>query len=308
CLAGGVALNCVGNGRILREKIFENIWVQPAAGDAGGAVGAALFGWYQVLGHPRVVNGKRDAMKGALLGPEYGEERIKKFLEDHRVPYTRLGAAELLERTADLIVREKVIGWFAGRMEFGPRALGARSILADARSKSMQTTLNLKIKFREGFRPFAPSVLREKVSDYFELESDSPYMLMVAPVKGSLRRPMTDGEKGLFGIEKLNVVRSSIPAVTHVDYSARIQTVSPEDNPLFYRLLKVLDEKHGCPVLVNTSFNVRGEPLVCTPEDAYLCFMRTEMDVLVLGNFLLEKTQQPPLKKDTDWAKQFQLD
>jgi carbamoyltransferase len=308
CLAGGVALNCVGNGRILKERIFDNLWVQPAAGDAGGALGAALFGWHQYLGHSRTVNGKKDAMRGSLLGPEYADGDIRRFLEAKRIPHHFLEADERFEKIADLLAREKVIGWFVGRMEFGPRALGARSILADARSQHMQTTLNLKIKFREGFRPFAPSILREKVSDYFELAGDSPYMLMVAPVKESLRRPMGEREKNLFGIEKLNVARSAIPAVTHVDYSARIQTVSSEDHPEFYRLLKTLDEKYNCPVLVNTSFNVRGEPLVCTPEDAYRCFMRTQMDYLVLGNFLIDKTEQPALEKDSDWTGQFQLD
>ena len=308
CLAGGVSLNCVGNGKILKEGIFENIWVQPAAGDAGGALGAALLAWHQYLGNPRNVDGRRDRMKGALLGPEFDAPSIESFLREHEIVYTRLSDEELAEKTADLIADEKVIGWFQGRMEFGPRALGARSILGDARSPKMQEVMNLKIKFRESFRPFAPTVLREKVSDYFEMSAESPYMLLVAPVRRELRRQMTAEEEKLFGIQKLNVRRSTIPAVTHVDYSARIQTVGPEANPLYRRVIEKLQGKHGSAVVINTSFNVRGEPLVCTPREAYVCFMRTEMDFLVLGNFLLDKKNQKPLVKDADWKKEFVLD
>ncbi len=308
CLAGGVALNCVGNGKVLREGLFDNIWVQPAAGDAGGALGAALMVWHQYLGNPRSAGSSQDTMNGSFLGPEYGQEDLREFLDGEGIAYEELEEEPLLERIADLIAGEKVIGWFQGRMEFGPRALGSRSILGDARSSKMQEILNLKIKFRESFRPFAPSVLREKVSDYFEMESDSPYMLMVAPVQNSIRREMLKDEKDLFGIQKLNVVRSRVPAVTHVDYSARVQTVDEERNGRYYRLIKKFEEKYGCPAVINTSFNVRGEPLVCRPQEAYLCFMRTQMDFLVLGNFVLDKTKQKPLKNDANWQNQFQLD
>ncbi|MFQ5900221.1 MAG: carbamoyltransferase [Thermodesulfobacteriota bacterium] len=308
CLAGGVALNCVGNGRILREGPFENIWIQPAAGDAGGALGAALFAWYQYLGNSREVDGKRDAQRGSYLGPEYKNDYIEDFLKKNGVSYREVTDEDIPSVIADLVANEKVIGWFEGRMEFGPRALGSRSIIGDARSPKMQEVMNLKIKFRESFRPFAPSVLREKVQDYFEINCDSPYMLLVAPVKKDIRRKMTDEEKGLFGIDKLNVARSNIPAITHVDYSARVQTVGGEDHPLYYRMIKSLDEKHGCPVVINTSFNVRGEPVVCTPENAYLCFMRTGMDYLIMENCLLDKEEQKPLEKDTDWQKEFELD
>ena len=308
CLAGGVSLNCVGNGKILKEKIFDNIWVQPAAGDAGGALGAALLAWHQYLRNPRRVDGRSDRMKGSLLGPEFDAPAIEKYLKQEGISYTRLSDEALAEKVADLISEEKVIGWFQGRMEFGPRALGARSILGDARSPKMQETMNLKIKYRESFRPFAPAVPREKVSDYFEMEAESPYMLLVAPVRKNLRRAMTAEEEKLFGIEKLNVSRSTIPAVTHVDYSARIQTVGPEANPLYRKLLEKFFERHGSAVVINTSFNVRGEPLVCTPEEAFRCFMRTEMDILVLGNFLLDKKDQKPVKKDASWKKEFVLD
>jgi carbamoyltransferase len=308
CLAGGVALNCVGNGRILREGPFENIWIQPASGDAGGALGAAYFGWHQYLEKPRVANGKTDSMRGSYLGPEYSDKEIETFLKNHEIPFTRLHDAELPEKIADLIAQEKVIGWFQGAMEFGPRALGGRSIIGDSRSPKMQEQMNLKIKFRESFRPFAPSVTREKVSEYFEMKEESPYMLLVAPVQKKWRREMTEEEKKLEGIELLNVKRSEIPAVTHVDYSARVQTITEIQNPRFYKLLKKFDEKHGCPVMINTSFNVRGEPIVCTPEDAYRCFMRTQMDYLVIGNYLLAKSEQKPLEKDSAWMKEFELD
>jgi carbamoyltransferase len=268
----------------------------------------ALLVWYKILGHGRSADGVRDRMHGAFLGPEFSAAEVEAVLAQFGARYTRLGPAELVERTADLLGREKVIGWFQGRMEFGPRALGGRSILGDARSTRMQAVMNLKIKFRESFRPFAPSVLRERVADYFELDCDSPYMLLVAPVRADHRRLMTAEEERLFGIEKLNVPRSDIPAITHVDYSARIQTVTEDANPLYYRLLKAFEARTGCPVLVNTSFNVRGEPIVCTPADAYKCFMRTEMDALVLAPFLLLKEHQPPLREDVDWRALYALD
>jgi len=308
CLAGGVALNCVANGKLLREGIFENIWIQPAAGDAGAALGAALFAWYKYLGNERLADGKKDFQRGSYLGPKFNNDYIKNFLDMNDVQYTELGDDELPGKIADLIAGEKVVGWFQGRMEFGPRALGGRSIIGDARSPKMQETMNLKIKFRESFRPFAPSVLRERVSDVFEIDRESPYMLLVAPVKENIRRKMTEEEQGRFGLDKLHVVRSSIPAITHVDYSARIQTVDGEHNKKYHRMIKEFDEKYGCPVIINTSFNVRGEPIVCTPEDAYLCFMRTNMDYLLLENFLLDKQDQKPLEKDSDWQKEFELD
>jgi len=308
CLAGGVALNCVSNGRILREGPFENIWIQPAAGDAGGALGAALFVWYQYLEHSRVADGKKDFQQGSYLGPEFENGYIADYLKRNNIPYTEISDEEIPEKTAVLIADQKVIGWFQGRMEFGPRALGSRSIIGDARSSKMQETMNLKIKFRESFRPFAPSVIKEEVSNFFEIEMESPYMLLVAPVKKEICREMSDEERKRFGLDKLHVVRSSIPAVTHVDYSARIQTINKDDNPLYYWMIKKFAEKYGCPVIINTSFNVRGEPIVCTPEDAYLCFMRTNMDYLIMGNFLIEKEEQKPLDKDIDWLKEFELD
>ncbi len=308
CLAGGVALNCVANGKILREGIFDDIWIQPAAGDAGGALGAALFAWHQYFGNKREADGKNDFQKGSYLGPEFTEDEIKKFLDENEIEYKKLSEEQLTDVTADLIAGENVIGWFQGRMEFGPRALGNRSILGDARSPKMQSKMNLKIKFRESFRPFAPSVLEEKVSDYFELDRPSPYMLLVAEIKRERQIKMNEQSQKLFGIEKLNVPRSDIPAVTHVDYTARIQTVNKEANPLYHKLLSTFEKKHGSAVLVNTSFNVRGEPIVCTPEDAYKCFMRTEMDYLVLGPFLLDKKDQRPLEEDVDWRKIFALD
>ncbi|MFH0740187.1 MAG: carbamoyltransferase [bacterium] len=308
CLAGGVALNCVANGKLLQSGLFKDIWIQPAAGDAGGALGAALFAWYQCLGNERIADNINDFQKGSYLGPEFSQEEIKKYLESNQISYRQLNYQEIVETTADLIAQQKVVGWFQGRMEFGPRALGGRSILGDARSVEMQKTLNLKIKFRESFRPFAPSVLAEKASDYFEIDRESPYMLLTAQVKKDLLREMTKEQENLFGLEKLNVPRSTIPAITHIDYSARLQTVNKTTNPLYYRLLEVFDQKHNCPVIINTSFNVRGEPIVCSPKDAYLCFMRTEMDYLVLGNFLLDKKQQKQLQKDSNWKKEFELD
>jgi len=308
CLAGGVALNCVGNGRILREGPFEKIWIQPASGDAGGALGAALYAWYHYLQNPRTVDGKKDLMTGSCLGPEYSRDEIRDFLTKEEIPFRELPDEKIAGTVADLIAQEKVVGWFQGRMEFGPRALGGRSIIGDSRSPKMQEQMNLKIKFRESFRPFAPSVTAEKVSDYFELDCESPYMLLVASVQKKLRREMTAEEQKLEGIDLLNVERSSIPAVTHVDYSARVQTITPEQNPRFYQLLKAFDERHGCPVMINTSFNVRGEPIVCTPGDAFRCFMRTHMDYLVLGNFVLDKTEQKAPEKDSAWMKEFELD
>ena len=308
CLAGGVALNCVGNGRILREGPFENIWIQPSAGDAGGALGAALFVWYQYLKNSRVTDGKKDFQQGSYLGPSFKNAYVADYLKKNNIPYTKLGNEEIPEKIADLIAGQMVIGWFQGRMEFGPRALGSRSVIGDARSPKMQETMNLKIKFRESFRPFAPSVIQEKVSDLFEMERESPYMLLVAQVKKEIRKEVSDEKQKRFGLDKLHAVRSTIPAVTHVDYSARIQTVSKDDNPLYYLMIKKFGEKYGCPAIINTSFNVRGEPIVCTPEDAYLCFMRTNMDYLIMGNFLLEKKEQKPLDKDIDWLKEFELD
>ena len=308
CLAGGVALNCVGNGRLLREGPFKRLWIQPAAGDAGGAVGVALAVYHKVLGNERRHRSEGDGMNGSYLGPAYSDEEIAAFIASAGAVAEKLSPADLIDRTARLLAEEKVVGWLQGRMEFGPRSLGNRSILGDARSQKMQSVMNLKIKFRESFRPFAPSVLREHLSEWFELDVDSPYMLLVAPVRGDRRIPMTEEQQRLFGIEKLNVPRSTIPAVTHVDYSARIQTVHRETNPTYHALLSRFHQLTGCPVLVNTSFNVRGEPIVCTPRDAYLCFMRTEMDNLVLGPYLLEKAKQPPLHDDVDWRSEYQLD
>ncbi len=308
CLAGGVALNCVGNGRLLREGPFARLWIQPAAGDAGGALGVALVIHHKVCGAPRVVPAAGDAMQGSYLGPAFSDAEIQATLDAAGAVYTKLPTEALIERTAALLAAEKVVGWVQGRMEFGPRALGARSILGDPRSPRMQSVMNLKIKYRESFRPFAPSVLREHVAEWFELDVDSPYMLLVAPVRREHRIAMTPEQQRLFGIEKLNVPRSTIPAVTHVDYSARIQTVHRETNPLYHALLTRFYALTGCPVLVNTSFNVRGEPIVCTPADAYRCFRRTEMDALVVGSFLLEKADQPPLGDDIDWRAQYELD
>ncbi|MDH5198735.1 MAG: carbamoyltransferase [Gemmatimonadota bacterium] len=307
CLAGGVALNCVGNGRILREGPFKEIWIQPAAGDAGGALGVAQLIWHRHCKRPRKTT-DRDQMRGAYLGPEFGDAEIEEFLKGQGAVYQRLPREELFPRVADHMANEKVIGWFNGRMEFGPRALGNRSILGDPRSPRMQAQMNLKIKFREGFRPFAPSVLRERVSDYFEMTCESPYMLLVAPVHPDRRIALTAEQEGLWGIDLLNVPKSDIPAITHVDYSARVQTVSAETNPDYHALISEFERKTGCGVVVNTSFNVRGEPIVCTPEDAYRCFMRTHIDVLVLGPYVLEKTQQPDWEEQADWRTEFQLD
>ena len=308
CLAGGVALNCVGNGRILREGPYKGLWIQPAAGDAGGAIGVALAAWHQLEGQPRETNGHGDAMRGSLLGPSFSNDEIERLLKKQGAPYVRLNDSELFDRVAQELESGKVVGWFQGRMEFGPRALGGRSILGDARNPEMQSVMNLKIKYRESFRPFAPSVLRERVADYFEMDTDSPYMLLVAPVLEKRRTEATRGQEALWGIELLNVQRSDIPAVTHIDYSARIQTVHETTHPRYYALLKAFEAKTGCGVIVNTSFNVRGEPIVCTPADAYRCFMRTDMDLLVLENCVLEKVEQKPLVDDTDWRKDFELD
>jgi carbamoyltransferase len=306
-MAGGVALNCVANGRILREGPFRDLWIQPAAGDAGGALGAALFAWYAYLGNPRHPD-DGDTQQGSFLGPQFSDQEIERFLAMGEIQYRKLTREDLPGVVSDLIAAGHVIGWFQGRMEFGPRALGARSIIGDARSPTMQATMNLKIKFRESFRPFAPSVLKEQVSDYFEIDRESPYMLLVAPVAASRRIPMSEDQEQLFGIDRLNVVRSDIPAVTHVDYSARIQTVDRETNPLYYDTLEAFFRKTGCPVIINTSFNVRGEPIVCRPEEAYTCFMRTHMDYLILGNYLVAKDQQKPLPERVDWMKEFELD
>jgi carbamoyltransferase len=338
CMAGGVALNCVANGRVLREVPFEDIWIQPAAGDAGGALGIALAIWHRYLGKPRISpqaagtwqsaqtpgrseapngnsnpNGRglaayADGMKGSYLGPRHTEEEIEKFLQSRQLPYQKYSRKELPAVVADLLAAGKIIGLHQGRMEFGPRALGSRSIIGDPRSPEMQSAMNLKIKYRESFRPFAPSVLREQVADWFELDTDSPYMLLVANLEKPRRREMTVAEEALWGIDKLNVKRSEIPAVTHVDYSARIQTVRHETNPLYWEIIEAFRQKTGCPVVVNTSFNVRGEPIVCTPEDSYRCFMRTEMDFLVLETCVLDKKDQPRFAEKTDWRSEFKLD
>lgn len=307
CLAGGVALNCVANGKVLRDQAFENVWVQPAAGDAGGALGAALNAYHLFQQQPRNLNGAMDGMKGSYLGPELRQSEIEERLSAAGAKFSVLGDDETIDATAEAMADGKAIGWFQGRMEFGPRALGGRSIIADPRSPEMQKTLNLRVKYRESFRPFAPSVLREDVSDWFDIDSDSPYMLMVAPVVEKRRRKMTDDENKLFGIEKLNVPRSDIPAVTHVDYSARIQTVHKETNPRYHALISAFKKRTGCPVVVNTSFNVRGEPIVCTPEDAFRCFMGSEIEVLVCGNCFLKKEDQDPALK-LDYKNAFELD
>ena len=306
CLAGGVALNCVGNGRILRESPFESIWIQPAAGDAGGALGAALSVWYEYLENDRVADG-RDSMSASRLGPAYTKD-ARSRLDALGAVYTELPHDQLVDHTANLLAEGKVIGWFQGRMEFGPRALGARSILGDPQSPDMQSRMNLKIKFRESFRPFAPVVTRENVSEYFELDTDSPYMLLVAKVAEARRVGNSDGDA--VGLDKLKEVRSTLPAVTHVDHSARVQTVSPEDDPRFHSLIKRFGDITGSPVLINTSFNVRGEPIVCTPEDAFNCFMRTGMDHLVIENFMLDKAQQDPslIDSDQEWQQEYPLD
>jgi len=308
CMAGGVALNCVGNGRILREGPFKRIFIQPAAGDAGGALGVAQLIWHRYLKQPRRVTPGKDSMKGAYLGPAFTPEEIEAFLDKQGAVYERFEQGDLNRKVAQLLADEKIIGWFDGRMEFGPRALGSRSIIGDPRSPRMQADMNIKIKFREGFRPFAPSVLRERVQDYFEMDCDSPYMLLVAPVQKERQLPMTTEQQQLWGIDQLNVPRSDLPAITHIDYSARVQTVERETNPNYYDMIKAFETLTGCAVVINTSFNVRGEPIVCTPADAHQCFMRTHIDYLVLGPFLLDKTKQPEWKESGDWRQEFQLD
>lgn len=308
CLAGGVALNCVGNGRLLREGPFRRLWIQPAAGDAGGALGVAQLIWHRECRAPREPAATRDAMAGSYLGPEYSPEEIERYLASQGAVFRRMERDELLRTVAALLADEKIIGWHQGRMEFGPRALGSRSILGDPRSPRMQRDMNVKIKFRESFRPFAPSVLRERVADYFELDSDSPYMLLVAPVREGRRIPMTPEQQQCWGIDRLNVPRSDLPAITHVDYSARVQTVTEDTNPNYYGLIREFEALTGCGVVINTSFNVRGEPIVCSPEDAYRCFMRTDLDHLVIWPFLLDKASQPQWKEVGDWKQEFQLD
>ncbi len=309
CLAGGVALNCVGNGRILREGLFKEIWIQPASGDAGGALGAALLVWHKYLGNERTADDKNDTQKASLLGPSYGDDEIETFLCKESIDFRKLNRFELVEEVADLLAQGHVIGWFQGRMEFGPRALGNRSILGDPRNVDMQSKMNLKIKYRESFRPFAPTVLKEHMSQWFDLESDSPYMLIVAPVKKEKQISSSIAENDtLEGFAKLKKRRSQIPAVTHVDYSARVQAVDKAKNDLYYDLIHSFYKKTGCPIVINTSFNVRGEPLVCSPVDAYRCFMRTQMDYLVLGPFLLDKKRQKKVVEDTAWQQEFELD
>ncbi len=307
CLAGGVSLNCVANGKLLQEKIFDDIWIQPASGDAGSALGAAMVGWHQYLNQERLLDSV-DSMKGTYLGPEFSNQEIINYLSSINAPYSSHDDTELFDILADELNKGHVIGWLNGPMEFGPRALGGRSIIGDPRNQRMQSLMNLKIKYRESFRPFAPSVLEEDVNNLFEISSISPYMLLVAPVKRELCKETSDEENKLFGIEKLNIPRSSLPAITHVDYSARVQTVSKRTNPRYYNLINAFKRKTGCPAIVNTSFNVRGEPIVCTPQDAYRCFMRTEMDVLVLQNQILFKYNQPKIKEDETWMKEFELD
>lgn len=308
CLAGGVSLNCVANGKILREGPFERLWIQPAAGDAGGALGAALAAHFLYNKCERAVDDRNDLQKGTYLGPEFTDDDIKKYLDRENISYKTLSEKDLPYYVAALINEQNVIGWFQGRMEFGPRALGARSILGNATSEKMQETINLKIKFRESFRPFAPSVLKECAKDYFELASESPYMLIVAPVDEAIRDHVSEEENKRFGLAKLHIKRSSIPAVTHVDYSARVQTVEGTWNKRYYELIKRCKEKYDMPVIINTSFNVRGEPIVCTPDEAYLCFMRTNMDYLVMGTYVIKKTEQKPLDKDIDWLREYELD
>ena len=308
CLAGGVALNCVSNGRLLREGPFGNLWIQPAAGDAGGALGVALLIWYKYLGNNRKLDEVRVSQKTSYLGNCYTDKEIEDFLKKEGIPFEKLEMEEIPPKIAELIAGENVIGWFEGRMEFGPRSLGSRSIIGDPRSKEMQSVMNLKIKYRESFRPFAPTVLREHVSDYFDIDCESPYMLLVANIKDEKRVRMSDEEEKLFGLEKLKVTRSDVPAITHVDYSARIQTVTKDDNPLFYGVIEEFYKKTGCPMIVNTSFNVRGEPIVCRPEEAFKCFMRTEMDYLIMGSYLLDKKRQKPVEVDTDSLKEFEPD
>ena len=306
CLAGGVALNCVANGKILKEKIFDNIWIQPAAGDAGGSLGAALALWYGEQGNERVVN-TNDNMRGSYLGSEFSQDQIEKELNLNGANFETLNYEDLINQTSEILSNGKAIGWFQGRMEFGPRALGARSILGDPRSDKMQKNLNLKVKYRESFRPFAPSILREDLSEWFDMDVDSPYMLLVTNINDKKKIEMNEEQKKLFGIEKLNVKRSEIPAVTHVDYSARVQTVSKNINKRYHDLITKFKEKTGCPVIVNTSFNVRGEPIVNTPKDAFNCFMGTELDYLVIGNCILDKNKQTS-NLGKNYTKKFELD
>ncbi len=307
CLAGGVALNCVANGKLLKEKIFDDLWIQPASGDAGSSLGAALIGWHEWMNKVRKIN-PNDSMKGTYLGCEFSNSEIIDYLKNIDAPFQTIDDDNLFQKLASFLDEGKVIGWFNGAMEFGPRALGARSIIGDPRNQKMQSTMNLKIKYRESFRPFAPSILEESVSTQFDMNCKSPYMLLVAPVKKELCKNLTKDQKNLFGIEKLNIPKSSLPAITHVDYSARVQTVSERTNPRYYKLISAFRDKTGCPTIINTSFNVRGEPIVCTPQDAYRCFMRTEMDVLVLQNQLLFKSEQPKIEKKEKWKQEFELD
>lgn len=308
CLAGGVALNCVANGLLLREGIYDDIWIQPAAGDAGGALGAAMTAWHHYLDKPRDPASGRDRQHASYLGPAFSDDEIEKFLKEKDIAHEKLEQAEIPSRVARLIDGQNVIGWFQGRMEFGPRALGSRSIIGDARSREMQSVMNLKTKFRESFRPFAPTVLAECVSEYFDLDRESPYMLLVAPVKNEIRRDLTQEELGRKGLDKLYNIRSSVPAITHVDFSARVQTVSRDDNPLYHDMIEEFRKLTGCGLIINTSYNVRGEPIVCSPEDAYRCFMRTNMDYLIMGRFLIDKKQQPPVQIPEDWLKEFAPD
>jgi carbamoyltransferase len=307
CLAGGVALNCVANGRVLREGPFENIWIQPAAGDAGGALGAALSVWHRFLGNERATPKGTDSQRGSYLGPSFSDEEVRVFLESQGYPYHSLNSADRSRLIAEQIAQGKIVGYMVGRMEFGPRALGARSILGDPRSKDTQTVMNLKIKYRESFRPFAPSVLEEKAADYFDIDRPSPYMLLVADVKEERRLPQPSRD-GMPMLERLKVTRSDIPAITHLDYSARLQSVNKKDKPDYHEVISEFERLTGCAVVVNTSFNVRGEPIICTPEDAYRCFMRTEMDVLVIENFMLFKEDQPLWEEKGDWRSELELD
>jgi carbamoyltransferase len=308
CLAGGVALNCVANGKILKKQIFKNVWIQPAAGDAGGALGAALVVWHKKLNKERTPQPGKDSQQGSFLGPDYSPGEIKRFLDDHNIKYSEIPPAEAPRKVAELISAEKVVGFFQGRMEFGPRALGGRSIIGDARSEKMQSLMNLKIKFRESFRPFAPSMLEEHVGEYFDFDAPSPYMLLVYDIREKYRSPMSEEDRKKKGIDKLYVKRSVVPAVTHVDFSARLHTVNREISPYYYAVIDEFNKLTGCPIIINTSFNVRGEPIVSSPEDAYRCFMRTNIDYLVLENYFLDKQQQEALKDDTEWQKEFKLD
>ncbi|MDH5387055.1 MAG: carbamoyltransferase [Gammaproteobacteria bacterium] len=308
CLAGGVALNCVSNGKLLRNGPFKDIWIQPAAGDAGGALGAALSVWYEYKGKQRLSDNLTDQMQGSYLGQRYSADDIRSYLDSIEASYIELPDEQLFTKLAEILANENVVGWFNGRMEFGPRALGGRSIIGDPRSTKMQSTMNLKIKYRESFRPFAPAIKAEEVTNWFDIDRKSPYMLLVAPVKEDKRIKMTSDQENLFGIEKLNIPRSQVPAITHVDYSARIQTIHKETNPRFYGLIEQFEKQTNCPILINTSFNVRGEPIVASPEDAYRCFMRTEMDYLVLDNFLIDKKSQPEWTEKDDWKNEFELD